>query len=77
MWLPLSLANVGSDRSLADNVGAMGELEWWVANKKARPIASLETRIRVVTSIEDLNFWESIVLYMRVVLWSCVANYGL
>ena len=31
-----------------------------MANKKTRPVASLETRIRVVTSIEDLNFWESI-----------------
>ena len=51
--------------------------EWWVANRKTQPVASLETRIRVVTSIEDLNFWESIVLYMRVVLWSFVANYGL
>jgi len=55
MPLPLSLGIVGTDRSRGDNEGAMREL--WVVGgqQKTRAVASLETTMRVVASIEVLS----------------------
>jgi len=67
--LPLSLEIVGTDRSLDDNEGAVG-VRAVGGKEKTRAVASLETRMRVVASIEVLNPWGSMVLYMQVALRS-------
>ena len=70
MSLPLSLEIVGTDRSLGDNEGAVQESGVVGGQQKTRALASLETRMRVVASIEALNDWELMVVYVLVAPWS-------
>jgi len=41
-----------------------------LSRQKTRAVASLETRIQVVASIEVLTWWEVMVLYVLEALWS-------
>jgi len=55
MPLPLPVEIVGTDRSLGDNEGAVRELGVVGGLQKTRAVVSLETRMRVVASIEVLT----------------------
>jgi len=71
MSLPLSLAIAANDKSLVDNEGTVrniGAVGGW--GQKTRAVASLQTRMRVVASFEDLDSRESMVLDVLVALRS-------
>ena len=67
--LPLSLEIVGTDRSRDDNEGAVSESGVVGGEHKTRAVASLKTRMRVVTSNEVLGSGGSMGgLYVQVAL---------